>query len=67
MPLATKGRVRRPDSCERAKNVIRCGNLPESRRATDSRLAGKRHLVIRKKNERAFRTAVKKLGYILPQ
>ena len=30
-------------------------------------LAGERHLVVRKKNERAFRTAVKKLGYVMPQ
>jgi len=30
-------------------------------------LAGDRFLAIRKKNERAFRSAVKKLGYVLPQ
>ena len=30
-------------------------------------LAGDRHLVVRKKNERAFRTAAKKLGYVLPR
>ena len=30
-------------------------------------VAGDRHLVVRKKNERAFRSAVKRLGYVLPQ
>jgi hypothetical protein len=30
-------------------------------------LAGERHLAVIKKNERAFRTALKKLGYVLPQ
>ncbi len=30
-------------------------------------LAGDRHLAVVTKNERAFRTAVKKLGYVLPQ
>ncbi len=30
-------------------------------------LAGARHLAVPKKNERAFRTAVKKLGYVLPR
>jgi hypothetical protein len=29
--------------------------------------AGERHLAVAKTNERAFRTAVKKLGYILPR
>ena len=29
-------------------------------------LAGERHVVVAKVNERAFRTAVKKLGYVLP-
>ena len=31
------------------------------------RSAGERHLAVAKTNERAFRTAVKKLGYILPR
>ncbi len=30
-------------------------------------LAGDRHVAVPKKNERAFRTAVKKLGYVLPR
>ena len=29
--------------------------------------AGDRHLAVPAKNERAFRTAVKKLGYVLPR
>ena len=30
-------------------------------------LAGERHLAVIKRNEKAFRTALKKLGYVLPQ
>ena len=30
-------------------------------------LAGERHVAVAKTNERAFRTAVKKLGYVLPR
>ena len=30
-------------------------------------LSGERHVAVAKTNERAFRTAVKKLGYVLPR
>jgi hypothetical protein len=30
-------------------------------------LAGEKHLAVIKKNEKAFRTALKQLGYVLPQ
>jgi hypothetical protein len=31
------------------------------------RLAGNQYLVVPEKNEQAFRTALKKLGYVLPR
>ena len=49
-----------------SNSIIRKPELIESLSQFVTTLAGERHVVVPKKNERAFRNACKKLGYVLP-